>query len=71
MRLLREVASEIYSMFAGDAAMTVMTVAIVTVAFALRFLTPTPPILIGFGLLVGCLALLIIRVLSMQKGMGR
>ena len=63
MRLLREVAFEIYSMFAGDAVMSIFVVAIVAAAAALRFLTLTPPFFIGFGLLAGCLALLIYRVI--------
>lgn len=71
MRLLREVAAEIYSMFAGDAVMTIFAVAIVAVAAALRFLTPTPPIAIGFGLFAGCLALLMIRVFVHARRMRR
>ena len=67
MRLLREVASEIYSMFAGDAAMTAAAIAIVAAAATLRFLTRTPPIIIGFGLLAGCLVLLISRVIVYSR----
>ena len=63
MSLLREVASEIYSMFAGDAVMTIFAIAIVAAAAGLRFLTLTPPIFIGFGLFAGCLSLLICRVI--------
>jgi hypothetical protein len=58
-------------MFAGDAVMTVSTVAIVAIAAALRFLTPTPPIFIGFALFAGCLVLLIIRVLAHTRNIGR
>ena len=69
MRLLREVASEIYSMFAGDAVMTIFAVAIVAVASALRYLTPVPPITIGFGLFAGCLLLLMARVFASAKNL--
>lgn len=71
MRMLREIAAEIYSMFAGDAVMTVFTIAIVSVAAALRFLTAAPPILIGFGLVVGCLVLLIGRVVAFANNARR
>lgn len=72
MKLLRELASEIYSMFAGDAAMSVFVVIIVCAAAALRYLTPLPSYLIGFGLLAGCLVLLALRVLSYSaKARGR
>lgn len=62
MRLLRELGSEIYSMFAGDAVMSVFAILIVAATAALRFLTPLPSYLVGFGLLVGCLVLLALRV---------
>jgi hypothetical protein len=71
MSLLRQLGSEIYSMFAGDAVMSVSTVAIVVVAAALRFLTPIPSSLVGVCLLAGCLALLIIRVLAYPRNARR
>ena len=71
MTLLREIASEIYSMFAGDAVMTILAIAIVSAAATLRFLTATPPIIIGFGLLAGCLALLISRVVVYSRRFRR
>lgn len=72
MKLLRELASEIYSMFAGDAIMSIFVVIIVCAAAALRSLTPLPPYLIGFGLLAGCLVLLAYRVFSYSvKTRGR
>ena len=64
MKLLRELASEIYSMFAGDAVMSIFVVIIVCAAAALRSLTPLPSSLAGFGLLAGCLILLAYRVFS-------
>ena len=64
MMVFRQIASEIYSMFAGDVVMTIFTVAIVLVAAVLRYLTPIPTVLIGFGVLAGCLTLLIGRVAS-------
>jgi hypothetical protein len=67
MSLLRQFASEIYSMFAGDWVMSVFAVVIVVVTAALRFLTCLPSSLIGIGLLVGCLMLLIVRVLAYAR----
>lgn len=64
MNVLRGVASEIYSMFAGDAVMSLFVVLLVSVAAALRFWTPLPSYLVGFGLLAGCLTLLAARVLA-------
>ena len=63
MTLVRQLASEIYSMFAGDWIMSVFTVVIVFAAIALHALTLLPPLLVGIGLIVGCLTLLVIRVL--------
>ena len=71
MRVLREVASEIYSMFVGDAVMTIFVVAVVGVAAALSMLTLTTPILIGFGLLVACLVLLTARVFVYARSTRR
>lgn len=62
MSVLRQVVAEIYSMFAGDAVMTLFAVAFVAVASALRFLTPSPPRAIGFALFAACVALLLTRV---------
>ena len=64
MILLRQLADEIFNMFAGDPTMSVLAVAIVGVAAALHFLTPLPSSLIGIGLVIGCLTLLILRVFS-------
>ena len=71
MTILRQIVSEIYSMFAGDAVMTIFTVAIVSVAAALHYLTATPAILIGLGLVAGCLALLIGRVVAYANNARR
>jgi len=64
MNVLRQVASELYSMFAGDAVMSVITIAVVAVATLVHILTPIPPAFVGFGLLAMCLVLLVARVFS-------
>jgi hypothetical protein len=64
MSLLRQIGSELYSMFVSDAVMTALTLAIVLAAAALRHFTGTSPTLVGFGVLLGCLSVLIVRVLS-------
>ena len=64
MSVLRQVFAEFYSMFAGDAAMSAGTLAIVAVAVALHMFTATSASLIGFGLFAGCLTLLLVRVFS-------
>lgn len=67
MNLLRQVASEIASMFAGDAVMTAFAVAFVTIALVLRLATPLPSGVIGFALFAGCVALLITRVYTYAR----
>jgi hypothetical protein len=67
MSLLRQVLAEIYSMFAGDAVMSACTLAIVAIAVALHAFTSTPSGLIGFGLLAGCVVLLVVRVTTYVK----
>lgn len=67
MSLLRQVLSEIYSMFAGDALMSAGTIAIVAIALALHVFTSTPSNLIGFGLFAGCVTLLVARVFAYAK----
>ena len=62
MSLFRQVVAEIYSMFAGDAVMTVFAVSFVAMASALRVLTPIPPTAIGFALFAACVGLLLTRV---------
>lgn len=64
MSLLRQVWAEIYSMFAGDAVMSATTLAIVAAAVALHAFTPVSANLIGFGLLAGCVTLLLARVIA-------
>jgi hypothetical protein len=71
MTLLRQLASELYSMFAGDATMSTFTITIVAAAAAVRFLTPLPSFVAGIGLLIGCLALLVIRVLAHARNTRR
>lgn len=68
MSLLRQVLGELYSMFAADVAMSVGAVAIVLAAYVLHVLASTPPTLLGFGVLVGCVALLIARVFAFGRG---
>lgn len=67
MSLLRQVAAELYSMFAADVAMTIGTVAIVVIADALGALTLAPPTLLGFGILAGCIVLLVARVFAFGR----
>lgn len=62
MSLLRQIAAEIYGMFAGDAVMTICAVIFVAIASALRFLTAVPSRAIGFALFAACVALLLTRV---------
>jgi membrane protein implicated in regulation of membrane protease activity len=62
MSVLRQVFSEIYDMFAGDAIMTASAIIIVAIAAALHFFTPTPSRLIGFALFASSVALLVMRV---------
>lgn len=72
MKLLHELASEIYSMFAGDAVMSIFVVIIVCAAAVVRSLTALPSYLVGFGLIAGCLILLTLRVISYSaKAHGR
>jgi hypothetical protein len=63
MALMLQLVSEIRSMFAGDWIMSVFAIVLVLAAIAMRFLALVPPPWIGFGLVTGCVALLVIRVL--------
>jgi hypothetical protein len=63
MNLIRQLASEIYRMFAGDWKMSVFTVILVFAAIAIHFLTLLPSLWVGIGLMMGCLMLLVMRVL--------
>jgi len=64
MSLLRQVWAEIYSMFAGDTVMSAATLALVAAASALHVFAPTAANWIGFGLLAGCVTLLLARVIA-------
>ena len=71
MSLLRQVVAEIYSMFAGDALMTLFAVLFVAIASALHFLTSVPSWTIGFALFAACVALLLARVYQYANHSGR
>jgi hypothetical protein len=62
MSVLRQVLSEIYAMFAGDAVMTGFAVIIVAIASALRLFTHVSSTLIGFAVFAASVTLLITRV---------
>lgn len=64
MSVLRQVFAEFYSMFAGDAAMSACTLAIVAIAVALHLFTATSANLIGFSLFAACVILLLVRVFA-------
>jgi hypothetical protein len=56
MKIVQEVAAELFSMFMADARMTIVTLILVAMAaVALSFISINP-VWIGSALLVGCLA---------------
>ena len=55
MKILLEVGAELFSMFLADARMTLTTLILVVVAFALLNLTVINPVWVGAVLLIGCL----------------
>jgi chromate transport protein ChrA len=55
MKILLEVGAELFSMFMADARMTVTTLVLVAIAFALLNLTAVNPVWVGAALLIGCL----------------
>ena len=55
MKILQEVAVELFSMFMADARMTIITLLLVAMAAALLNFTSINPVWIGAALLVGCL----------------
>ena len=56
MKILLEVGAELFSMFMADARMTLITLLLVAIAFALLNLTAIIPGWVGAAFLVGCLA---------------
>ena len=55
MKILLEVGAELFSMFMADARMTLTTLILVAIAFALLNFTTVNPVWIGGALLIGCL----------------
>ena len=55
MKILQEVAVELFSMFMADARMTAITLLLVAIAAALLNFTSINTVWIGAALLVGCL----------------
>ncbi len=56
MKIIQEVAIELFSMFMADARMTMITLLLVSAAAALLKLTDINTIWVGAALLIGCLA---------------
>ena len=56
MKILLEVGAELFSMFMADARMTITTLILVAIAFALLNLTSLNPVWVGAEFLIGCLA---------------
>ena len=67
MKLLRSIVSELFAMFAGDAALTLSILGVVALAGALRFFTPFPRLGVGAILLFGCVAALAARVVAQAR----
>jgi hypothetical protein len=59
MSILKDVLAELFGMFVSDARLTVAVLAVVAVAAVLIGPVGIPPLIGGFVLLVGCLAVLL------------
>jgi Flp pilus assembly protein TadB len=62
MSILKDVLSELFSMFVSDARLTAAIFAMVVIAAALIDGTALPPLAGGIALLAGCIAVLIVSV---------
>jgi len=62
MSILKDVLSELFGMFVGDARLTAAILAMVAVAAVLIDGTALPPLAGGGALLAGCIAVLVISV---------
>ena len=62
MRILKDVLTELFSMFVSDARMTAAILAVVLIAAALIGATGLPHIAGGIFLLLGCIAVLFLSV---------
>lgn len=62
MSILKDVLSELFGMFVGDARLTAAILAMVAVAAVLIDGTALPPLVGGSALLAGCVAVLVISV---------
>ena len=56
MKIIQEVAVELFSMFMADARMTIVTLILVAIAAVALSFNTVNPVLIGAAFLVGCLA---------------
>jgi len=59
MKILQEVAVELFSMFMADARMTIATLLLVAIAAALLNYTSANTVWIGMAFLIGCLVTVI------------
>ena len=62
MNILKDVLSELFSMFVSDARLTAAILAMVAIAAALIDGTALPPLAGGLALLAGCIAVLVISI---------
>lgn len=62
MNILKDVLSELFSMFVADARLTVAILAMVAVASGFIKATNLPPVVGGVFLLFGCIAVLFVSV---------
>jgi hypothetical protein len=62
MSILKDVLSELFSMFVSDARLTAAILAMVAIAAALTRGTALPPLAGGIALLAGCIAVLVVSV---------
>lgn len=62
MNILKDVFSELFSMFVADARLTVAILATIALAAVLIVATSLPPLAGGLVLLLGCIAVLFLSV---------
>lgn len=62
MNILKDVLSELFSMFVGDARLTAAILAVVAVAALLIDATPLPPLVGGAVLTISCITVLVMAV---------
>jgi hypothetical protein len=67
MNVLKSLAEELASMFAGDGMLTAGIGTTIIAAAALRYLTPAPAIAAGVLLFLGCALVLALRVFAAAR----